>query len=243
MNQRITSTQNPKIKQLRKIFNDKNSEFFIVEGYHLVEEVLKENLVIKLYELDSKTAKYDNSIIVSDNVLKAITKTKTPEGIVALCRKKSNTSELGNRVVFLDNVQDPGNVGTIIRAAKSFNFDTVVSNANFYNDKIVRSSQGSLFTVNLVNYTYDDLHSILKKYKQNGFKIYCTSLSKNSVPINKISFENEKILIIFGNEGSGVSETSIKIADKLVYVPIDFESLNVAVCAGIVLYEANKKAK
>nr|WP_307906913.1 RNA methyltransferase substrate-binding domain-containing protein [Mycoplasmopsis bovis] len=116
MNQRITSTQNPKIKQLRKIFNDKNSEFFIVEGYHLVEEVLKENLVIELYELDSKTAKYDNSVIVSDNVLKTITKTKTPEGIVALCRKKSNTSELGNRVVFLDNVQDPGNVGTIIRA-------------------------------------------------------------------------------------------------------------------------------
>nr|WP_307908539.1 RNA methyltransferase [Mycoplasmopsis bovis] len=108
---------------------------------------------------------------------------------------------------------------------------------------MVRSSQGALFTVNLVNYIYDDLHSVLKKYKQNGFKIYCTSLSKNSVPINKISFENEKILIIFGNEGSGVSETSIKIADKLVYVPIDFESLNVAVCAGIVFYEANKKAK
>ncbi|AMW26060.1 rRNA methylase [Mycoplasmopsis bovis] len=170
MNQRITSTQNPKIKQLRKIFNDKNSEFFIVEGYHLVEEVLKENLVIELYELDSKTAKYDNSVIVSDNVLKTITKTKTPEGIVALCRKKSNTSELGNRVVFLDNVQDPGNVGTIIRAAKSFNFDTVISNVNFYNDKIVRSSQGALFTVNLVNYIYDDLHSVLKNISKMDLK-------------------------------------------------------------------------
>lgn len=87
MSQRITSTQNPKIKQLRKIFNDKNSEFFIVEGYHLVEEALKENIVLELYESDYKTAIYDNSILVSQNVLEALTKTKNPEGIVALCRK------------------------------------------------------------------------------------------------------------------------------------------------------------
>ena len=243
MSQRITSTQNPKIKQLRKIFNDKNSEFFIVEGYHLVEEALKENIVLELYESDYKTAIYDNSILVSQNVLEALTKTKNPEGIVALCRKKPNFEQLGNKVVFLDNVQDPGNVGIIIRVAKSFGFDTVVSNVNFYNDKVIRSSQGALFTVNLVNYNYDNLTNILLKYKQNGFKIYATSLDKSSVEIEKVKFESDKAVIVFGNEGSGISSALADIADMLIYVPINFESLNVAICAGIVLYEANKAKK
>lgn len=233
----ISSVQNETIKKLKKIQNDNKSKYFIIEGYHLVEEALKHNLVKDIYELD-KNNKYPNATKITDNVLKALSKTKTPEGVIALCLKSKN-NKIGNKVVFLENVQDPGNVGTIIRTTLAFGFDTVISNVNFYNDKIIRSTQGSLFNINLIN--YNDASLMFKKLHKENYTIYMSSLEKDSVDFNQIDYNKVKLVIVMGNEGNGINKTYYKYADKKIYIPIKFESLNVAVATGIVLNKVSNE--
>ncbi|MGV2392459.1 UNVERIFIED_CONTAM: RNA methyltransferase [Campylobacter lari] len=232
MKTRITSVQNANIKELKKIINNIKSEYFIVEGYHLVEEAIKANCVQKIYELDSKEI-YDDSILISENVLKSICKTKTPEGIFALCKKTILQNINENKVLFLDNVQDPGNVGSILRSALAFGFDTVYANVNFYNDKVIRSSQGSIFKLNLKH--YKNALEVLEELKNKNFTIYGTTLADKSVKLNEITFKSEKLVIMVGNEGKGISQNLYKFMDYKIYIPINFESLNVSVAAGIVL--------
>ncbi|WP_318023686.1 RNA methyltransferase [Mycoplasmopsis felifaucium] len=224
---------NEKIKNLRKLIakNTNKDAVFVVEGYHLVNEALKNNLVSEIYELEGND-RYINAIEVSDNVLKSITKTNNPEGVVALCIKKLN-AEKGNKIVFLDNVQDPGNVGTIIRTALAFGFDTIFSNINFYNDKIVRSTQGALFNINLLN--YENNYKTVDLLKSEGYKIFATSLEKDSIPYDIVNYPDDKIVVIMGNEGIGINKELYKLADQKIYIPIQFESLNVGVATGIIL--------
>ncbi|WP_406617090.1 TrmH family RNA methyltransferase [Mycoplasmopsis adleri] len=229
----ITSVNNPEIKELKKLLkhNSKKDDVFLIEGYHLVEEAMKHNFVLKTYETD-KNVKYEQSIIITENVLNALANTKTPEGIIALC-KKLNVPKASNKIVFLDNVQDPGNVGTIIRTSKAFGFDTIYSNANFYNDKIIRSTQGALFDASLIN--YDDAYSALKNLKEQGYVIYATSLEKDSISYLDAKYNEDKIIILVGNEGNGVNPKLYELADYKIYIPIKFESLNVGIATGIIL--------
>ncbi|VEU75501.1 RNA methyltransferase [Mycoplasmopsis maculosa] len=228
----ITSNQNTKIKELKKHINNNKSDFFIVEGYNLVEEAINKKYCLEIYELFGKE-KYSDSILVSDNVLNSVCTTKNPEGIFALCKKENIKNNNFEKIVFLDNLQDPGNIGTIIRSSVAFEFNAVFSNSNFYNDKIIRSSQGALFNINLVNYNNSFLE--LKKLKEDGYKLYGTTLSSNSIPLNDVNFDSKKIVIIFGNEGNGIKKEIYDLLDFKVYIPIKFESLNVSVSAGIVL--------
>ncbi|MBZ4203743.1 TrmH family RNA methyltransferase, partial [Mycoplasma tauri] len=156
-----------------------------------------------------------------------------------LCIKKDSIIRPINKVVFLDDVQDPGNVGTIIRSSLAFGFDTIISNVNFYNEKIVRSSQGSIFKVNLIN--YKNPVEIINEYKKKGYKTYATVLDQEAVEFKKVIFENNNIIVILGNEGKGIRQEILNISDKKIYIPIDFESLNVAVAAGIILCKIYNK--
>ncbi|MBZ4195515.1 TrmH family RNA methyltransferase [Mycoplasma tauri] len=235
----ISSVNNEKIKFLKKVKSGKEKEYFLIEGYHLVEEAIKANLVKEIYEINYKKVIYEKSIIITENVLNSITSTKTPEGIVALCIKKDSLIRPINKVVFLDDVQDPGNVGTIIRSSLAFGFDTIISNVNFYNEKIVRSSQGAIFKVNLIN--YKNPVEIINEYKKKGYKTYATVLDQEAVEFKKVIFENNNIIVILGNEGKGIRQEILNISDKKIYIPIDFESLNVAVAAGIILCKIYNK--
>ncbi|UUD35126.1 RNA methyltransferase [Mycoplasmopsis caviae] len=226
----ISSVNNPKIKHLKQIQKDNKSDYFLVSGYHLVNEALAKNLVVEIFELENKNT-YKTATLVKENVLKSISNLLHPDGVVALCIKPNH--KIGNKIILLDNVQDPGNVGTIIRNAACFNFDTVISNVNFYNDKVIRATQGALFSISLIKEINNE--ALLRELSKNGYYIIATSLEKDSIKLDELKINSKKLVIILGNEGRGISKNLYKYCDQKVYIPIEFESLNVAVASGIIL--------
>lgn len=238
-----TSTDNKKIKELKKLNIKKyrdQSNLFLVEGEHLVLEAYKKGLLEELFleenavlDLDVKTS------YLSRNVIKFISELDNPSNIIGLC-KKVEKKEIGNKILVLDNIQDPGNFGTIIRSAVAFNIDTIIVSNNtvdLYNSKVIRASQGMLFNINIIK---KDLDVFIPELKNNGYQIYATKVNggKSLKTIEKM----EKFAIIMGNEGAGVSDNLIDLADEYLYIDMNTncESLNVAVATSIILYELDK---
>lgn len=235
----ITSRDNGKIKHLRKLLDKKNSieeKLFVIEGENLVTEAIKNNLLVELYLLDGTENTFDFECdYVSENVMKSISILNSTSRVVGIS-KFINKKELGNRVVLLDGVQDPGNAGTIIRNAVAFNIDTVVfskGSVNPYNDKVLRSTGGMIYNVNII---IDDLKNVIKVLKENNIKVYSTSL-KSSKSLETIP-KTDKYAIIFGNEGNGISNDILNLSDESIRIDMmdACESLNVGVSSGIVLY-------
>lgn len=238
-----TSTDNKKIKELKKLSIKKyrdQSNFFLVEGEHLVLEAYKKGLLEELFLEENATLDLDvKTSYLSRNVIKFISELDNPSNIMGLC-KKIEKQEIGNKVLVLDDIQDPGNFGTIIRSAVAFNIDTIVVSNNtvdLYNSKVIRASQGMLFNINIVRKSLNDFVPELKK---QGYQIYATKVNggKSLKTIEKM----EKFAIIMGNEGAGVSDSLMSLADSYLYIDMNSncESLNVAVATSIILYELDK---
>lgn len=238
-----TSTDNKKIKELKKLNIKKyrdQSNSFLVEGEHLVLEAYKKGLLEELFleentklDLDVKTS------YLSRNVIKFISELDNPSNIIGLC-KKVEEKEIGNKVLVLDDIQDPGNFGTIIRSAVAFNIDTIVVSNNtvdLYNSKVIRASQGMLFNINIIR---RDLNVFVPELKKEGYQIYATKVNggKSLKTIEKM----KKFAIIMGNEGAGVSDNLMSLANEYLYIDMNSncESLNVAVATSIILYELDK---
>ena len=239
----ITSRDYSRIKHLRKLLDKKNSlneGLFVIEGENLVEEAIKSNLLVELYVLDGEECKYDfNYDNVTLDVMKSISTLSSTPRLIGIS-KYINKSELGNRIVLLDGVQDPGNVGTIIRNCVAFNIDTLVlskGSVSPYNDKVLRSTGGMIYNINII---ISDLDSVIEEIKKNNIKLYGTSL-KSSVSLGNMP-KSEKYAIVFGNEGNGISENILDKCDMNVRIDMDSscESLNVGVSSGIVLYHMYK---
>ena len=232
----ITSVDNDKIKFVSKL-NDKKyrKEFglFIVEGEHLVEEAYKHNLLKEVYSLNETS--YDNSYVVSKSVMRKISSLNTIPNIIGVCKIKEEKS-LGNKILILDGIQDPGNLGTIIRSAVAFNISTIVisdDTVDLYNPKVIRATEGMLFNINIVKKNLMEfIPSIKDKYK-----IYGTNVNKGTHLKNVDKIKNYAIIV--GNEGNGVKKEIQDMCDLNIYIPISSscESLNVAIATSIILYE------
>ncbi|MEG0561042.1 MAG: RNA methyltransferase, partial [Cetobacterium sp.] len=162
--------------------------------------------------------------------------------IICYNSKKENLAELGDNIVVLNRVSDPGNLGTIIRIADAAGFKDIVltkGSVDCYNEKTVRSTMGSILAMNI---SYIDEDKLVPFLKEHGYKIVVTALEDDSIPYTKLNLV-EKNAFIFGNEGDGVSKDIIKSSDEKVIIPIygTAESLNVAMATGIVLYEVRNK--
>ena len=233
-----SSTNNDFIKSIKKLNEKKyrdNTNTFLVEGEHLVHEAIKNNLVKYVIVRDDYNFDYDNKIIVTDKVLKYISNLNTPSGIMAVCNKPVS-KELGSRIIVLDNIQDPGNLGTIIRSSVAFNFDTIVisnDSVDVYNSKVIRATQGMLFNVNII---VTDIKEFLTSIKDE-YKIIGTDVT-NGKSVSEFK-KLKKFAIIVGNEGQGISLDTKKLCSDFVYIPMnqDCESLNVGVAASIIMYE------
>jgi len=239
----ITSLDNNKIKEIIKLNTSKyrkESSLFIVEGYHLVEEAYKANLLQEVLILDSKDISYEvEKTYVTESVMKKITALESYTEVIGICKMKDDKIS-GSHILMLDNIQDPGNLGTIIRSAVAFNIDTIVMSydtVDIYNPKVVRSSQGMLFHVNLVK---TDLIKTINALKTDGYKIYSTDV-ENGIEINKVKNTN-KYVIIIGNEGNGVKKEMLSMTDEKIYIKMNdkCESLNAGVAASIILYELSR---
>ena len=239
----ITSLNNEKIKYLTKLNQKKyRNDTFLVEGKHLVEEAYKKNLVKLLIVLeDYQLDNIDNvdTIKVSYDVMKKISLTDTPPKIMAEVIKKED-KKIGNKVIILDDITDPGNLGTIIRSAVAFNFDTVILSNNttdLYNPKVIRATEGMLFNINVIR---DNLLNIIPKLKEEKYFILGTKVT-NGKDITKYHSIN-KIALIMGNETRGMNNDLDNLCDDYIYIKMNnkCESLNVGVSASILMYEINK---
>lgn len=238
-----SSVQNEKIKNIKKLnqkkYRDEENKF-LVEGEHLVLEAYKHGYLEELIVLENTDFKLDIKMsIVTNQVLKYITELETPQKILGIC-KKINNNFIGNKVLMLDNIQDPGNLGTIIRSASAFNVDTIIlskDTVDLYNPKVIRATQGLIFNMNII---ICDLEEKIKELKTNHYHILTTKV--NGGKLIKNIQKKEKIVIIMGNEGKGVSEKIQNLSDEFIYIEMNeiCESLNVAVATSIILYELNR---
>ncbi|PJW18045.1 RNA methyltransferase [Geobacillus sp. WSUCF-018B] len=242
---RIESPKNARVKQWKKLLTKKGRDetgLFLLEGFHLVEEAVKSRAPLVELMVDERTAippGWDVSVpvvIVTEAVMKAISSTETPQGIAAVCRKLPAELEGVKTALLIDAVQDPGNLGTMIRTADAAGIDAVILGegcADVYNPKVVRATQGSLFHLPVVK---GDLVQWIARFKEQGIPVYGTAL-ENAVDYRTVPPSSSFALLV-GNEGSGVRPDLLRLTTENVYIPIygRAESLNVAVAAGILLY-------
>lgn len=234
----ITSTSNNTIKTLIKLkqkkYRDKTG-YYLVEGEHLVEEAMKAKQVECLISTKDITSDLP-IVIVSNEVMSKLSFTKSPQFIMAKCKiKKENKLIDGKRYLILDDLQDPGNIGALIRTALAFSIDQVILSNNcvdLYNDKLLRSMQGANFHINCI---YDDLKTVISTLKKNNVKIIGSAL-ENGQDIKQIKI-SEKMAFIVGNEGNGMNKDILQECDYVGYIPINtIESLNVAIAGSIMMY-------
>ncbi len=254
----ITSKDNEIVKHIRKLkdkkFRDESQEF-IIEGIRIIEEAINENAKIKMVvvcdgclnsdpirkDLLYKLAK-EKVVYVSENIFKSLTDVTNPQGILAVIQKNNSNNIDFSQDLFLilDNIQDPGNMGTILRTADSVNLNQVIvqkGNADCYNPKVVRSTMGAIFRVNVVE--VENLVEVIKNLQKHKIQVLATDLN-TECSIYDVSYK--KSAIVIGNEGNGVSKEILDISDKKIKIPMKgkAESLNVSVATGIILYTAIK---
>ena len=236
----ISSTDNKRIKEARKLLDKKYSlekGLFLIEGDHAVREAIKNNMLNELYLLDGNNDSYDFDYdTVSLKVMKSLSDLKSTPRVIGIARIKNNNS-IGKRIVILDDVQDPGNVGTIIRNSVAFGIDTIILSKNSvspYNNKVIRSTEGMIFNINII---ISDLESSLKEIKSNGIPVIGTSLNTSNSVKNMLKSDN--YAVIFGNEGNGISDKVLSYCDYVYKINMNSncESLNVGVSCGIILYK------
>ena len=252
----ITSKDNEIIKNIKKLKDKKFREQehkYIIEGTKLIEEAVKESAKIntvvvcedcvKNEEIDSKllyeVAKY-NCIYVSERVFSLLTDVKNPQGILAVIEKEAEKEQIDyneDLIVVLDKVQDPGNLGTILRTVDSIGLKQIIvaeGSGDIFNPKVVRSTMGAIFRVKVK--ISQDIQKTIAEIKKHKFKVVSTSLATDK-SIYDVKYE--KCAIIIGNEANGVSKELQDASDELVKIPMlgNTESLNASVATGIVLYE------
>lgn len=242
----IHSSKNPQVKQWKKLHTKKEREktgTFLIEGFHLVEEALKqEDLVIELIISEEveipPRLNYGSLPItqVNKEVIKELAETENSQGIFAVCKQPQDEIKEAQSYLLLDSIQDPGNLGTIIRTADAAGIDAIIvgnGSVDIYNSKVLRSAQGSHFHLPIIR---GDLFTWIEKLKRKGIPIYGTALEHGTV-FKEIDPSNNFALMV-GNEGSGINSDLLSQTDQNLYIPLlgKSESLNVAVAAGILLY-------
>ena len=252
----ISSKDNELIKHIKKLkdkkYRDENNEY-IVEGVKLIEEAVQEKARIKkiivcedttrTYEIPThvmlEIAKYE-CVYVTDKIFSAITQVTNPQGVMAIIEKNAENQQIDytqDIIIALDNVQDPGNLGTILRTVDSIGLNQIIvskDTVDAFNSKVVRSTMGAIFRVKIIE--VENLIQTIKEMRKHHFKLLVTSLqTENSI----YDIEFNKKIIVIGNESNGVSKEIQDMADEKTKIPMlgKTESLNASVAAGVVMYE------
>ena len=254
----ITSTSNQQMKNLmllmKKAKARNEQELFVVEGRKMFQEVPKEWLK-QVYVSESFFAENDKMLagytyeIVSDSVFKAVSDTQTPQGILCLVRKPQYRLEellkgADTHLLILESIQDPGNLGTMLRTGEGAGISGVVMNhttVDLFNPKTIRSTMGSIFRVPF--FVTEDLHETIRQLQNAQISVYAAHL-EGSVCYDTPDYTKGTAFLI-GNEGNGLTKETAALADTYIRIPMggQLESLNAAMAAGILMYEANRQRR
>ena len=239
----ITSLENSKVKEVVKLQSKKYRDLtntFVVETSHLIEEVKKKGIIKDLFVVDKDFIDNDDVYFVTEEVMKKMSTMDSPSTMLAVCEKINSQEIIGNKILLLDNIQDPGNLGTIIRSSVAFGVTTIVlscDTVDLYNPKVIRASEGMFCHINVIT---KDLEESILELKKRNIPVYGTSVLNGddvSTIINKDSYA-----LVMGNEGNGVRREIQDLCDKNLYIKMNenTESLNVGVACSILLYELGK---
>lgn len=231
MIKKIESKQNQNIKDLQKLSVSKFSKeqrLFKIEGFHALEMARKSGALLSVFTTKEIKDLEVPQYLVSKEIMESISSAKTPQGVICVCSYLEEKPIKSHKVLMLDDVQDPGNLGTLLRTALAFGYNDVIlkGGCSPYNEKVLQSTQGAIFNLNIINYD-----GKLPK----GYEVIATEI-KGSVDLSTIIKVNKHILVL-GNEAHGVSKEVLDIADKRVRIDIkNIESLNVAIAGAITMY-------
>jgi len=238
----IESIHNDKVKYWCKLkekkFRDEQN-LFLIEGDHLVSEALKKGIVESIITVEDKEYEVF-TYRVTEQIMKKISYMVSPSKVIAVCHKLEER-KIEGPVIFLDGIQDPGNLGTIIRSAAAFSIPNVIlsdTSVDLYNEKVIRSTEGMMFHVNILR---KNLESMFKKLKDDGYFIIGTDVVSGSL-FDELSTPDKTVFII-GSEGKGMSDVARKYCDTFCYIKMNgvCESLNASVTASILMYEFAKR--
>lgn len=232
----ITSLQNEHVKYWNSLKEKKvrdKERRFLIEGDHLINEAKRQNLIIETISVIDSTADY----LVTEDIMKKISSQTSISYNAAVVRFIPEDSISGN-IIILDGIQDPGNLGTIIRSCIAFNFTTIIlgdNSVDLYNHKVVRATEGMIFHINVLR---RNLVEFIPTLKNLGYKIVGTDVI-NGVDIKNL--KHDDIALVLGSEGQGMSKSVRELCDEFVYINMNksCESLNVGVAASILMYEVN----
>lgn len=230
----ITSLQNKKVKywcSLKQKKTRDTEKVFLVEGDHLLEEAKKANALVETISIENKKADY----LVTKEIMQKISSQQSISNNVGVC-KFLEEKEIAGNILILDNIQDPGNLGTIMRSASAFNFTTLIlslDTVDQYNEKVIRASEGLIFNQNIKRCNLEKIIPILKS---KGYLVIGTDV-KSGTDIRSMNHQN--IAIVIGNEGKGISSNIAALCDNFVKIPMmnTCESLNAGIAASILMYE------
>jgi len=261
--EKISSKENKLIKQFVKLSGSKQQRrqegLFAAEGIKIIQEAVQSGFALKtLFFTEQAEKKYGGDIkffaessqtfyIITEDIAKKISETQTPQGVfalIAMLDNKPNTAKIFNNGCFaiLNSLQDPGNIGTIIRTAAAFGIDGLFLSSDcpdIYSPKILRSTMGGVFKLPV--YTEDNIIALIGEMRASGITVYAASLDKKSLKLGGISFSSGAAVVI-GNEGNGLPQSVIDACDKSVIIPMQgsTESLNAATAAAVLMWEMTK---
>jgi len=253
----ITSSKNEKIKNITALLSSKKERdkqgLFVIEGLRIFQDTLKTapGFIRDIYVSESFLKEHPEEgilvegnnirvITVKDSVFNSISQTVTPQGILCTVKKPEHTLEeilTGTKFLILENIQDPGNLGTMLRTAEAAGMSGIIMSrdcADIYNPKVIRSTMGSVFRVPFVY--VQDFTEALRNIKEHGITVYAAYLHGGE-SVSGVQFD-KKCAIMIGNEGNGLTDTAVAEADRRIFIPMagQIESLNAAVAAAILMF-------
>ena len=253
----IESTKNDIIKDIHKLIHNntysKQKRLFVVEKYKLFEEVVKNDFNVKTllieetkfeeYKSKLHSLKFDLSkiILIKKHICDYLTDNESANHVFSVVEFKNSTKlnlQRNQNILLLDNIQDPGNLGTIIRTGFGLGIDQIILNncVSLFNKKVIKASMGGCFKDNL--YETKEPINIIKQFKDLDYKVFCTTLARDSVELNEYKFNKNNNLIVIGNEGHGIDSSILKYSDLNLKIDMknNIESLNAAIATSIIIY-------
>ena len=237
----IQSINNKKIKEYAKLIQKKERDktnLFLVEGEHMIKEAFNANALQELFILEGLECPIEfNYETVTQQVLNKLSNQNSNSKMIGLCKKLNLKPEKEENILLLDNVQDPGNVGTIIRTALALNYKGIIlspDSAYPFSSKVIQSSKGAIFKLPIMIKTIQEFEN-LKDYDLIGTLL-------NGEPLNEAQRNGKQIILVFGNEGHGIREEVQQLLNKAYLIPMnEIDSLNVGIAAGIFMYIFRRK--
>lgn len=240
----IHSLDNAQFKLVLKLQESKYRKkygLFLIEGEHLIQEALKYNRLetLILQEDALNSIPFKNILIFSKPLMTKLSQTVSHTSIMGICRIEEEEISNPQRILICERIQDPGNLGTLIRTACAFGFDQVICSldcVDLYNEKVIRSTQGALFQIPI---QVENIERVYEELKTKGIRIFGTGF-KNSTPLSQLKIQFP-CAIVLGNEGKGLSDFALTHSDELILIEMNqFDSLNVAIAGSILMYQFRK---